>query len=199
MRIASNPERLTAATKRESRSKNASPPAARFVRYESREGVGLFHILHEFDWIVGDLSKPQYRSVKIPKARAREIFLLHSWLHGHTTAPPRTAYDDRLSRSPITWFRSTATEHLRRADRLCDLLRLEGLDIRRIERMQVRGVLWSDDETVVTRRERGPDDAWATKFVRAWLSSRQRDRRVKQKRRRQSAANRKARELKSGL
>lgn len=178
-------------------SNGEQPGRINYVRYETREGVGLFQVLREFDWTVGLLSNPRYRSVRIPKARAREILDLYSWLSGHTSAPPRDAYDDRISREPATWYRACATEHLRHADRLCDLLRMEGLDLRRVERQRLHGILWCDAETIVTRRERGKGDTWADPVVKDWLRSRRSDRRKKQARRKQAAENRKARDYKS--
>lgn len=170
-----------------------------WVRYETRCGEGLFHVARQFVWLADSSTKPRARAVIVSKVALREILQLEDWLRQNTTPPPRGTYDDRICREPITWFRASALEHLRHADRLCELLRKEGLEILRIERKQIRGILWQDEVTAVSRRERRNASQTGESVVTTWINARRAKRRMKQAKRRQSTMNRIAREFKRGL
>ncbi len=123
-------------------------PTARFIRYETRQGAGIFGVGSDFRDILS------IGLIRVPRVIRREIEALAYWLNINTTAPPGEAYADRLSRSPITWFKATATGHVARAERLCRLLNEQGVNLRRVCTDDPGRILFEDDVQIVTRRPR---------------------------------------------
>jgi len=150
-----------------------SPPREaepRFIRFESADnGDGLFATASWF------LDLVAMREIRALRKTIREIEGLYNWLGTNTPAPPPIAYRDDRNRRPVTWFKSTAIEHCRRADRLCELLNRESVNVRRIARSKIPRILWSDDVQVVSRRDREPP-----RPTENFLAVRQRSRRTKQ-------------------
>lgn len=121
-----------------------------FVRFEAANGRGLFSTCSDF------LELVESRTIRVPRQAVRDVETLYRWLCRNTSGTPAGAYRDSRCRQPVTWYKASATEHLRRADLLCALLNRERVDIRRIARRRIGPVLWEDEIQVVTRRERSP-------------------------------------------
>ena len=158
-----------------------------YVRYETGNGDGLFRIYVDFEDLV------RSRIIRTPKKRLREIEALYFWLKENVEPAPVEAYQDRLSRRPVTWLKSSAVEHVRVADRLVGLLNKEGLNIRRVAARDVPRILWEDEVQAITRAGRRPKSVQAG-FPDARFARRQ----VRQRRRRMGAARRKTRSMRRG-
>jgi len=165
-----------------------------YVRFETPDGLGLFHAYHAFLTYAGWRSKG---GIRVAPKRLREMEELHDWLAFHTGAPPPVAYDDDLSRRPVTWYKPGAVEHVRRAERLCCLLNREGVDIWRVARQRPGRILWEDEVHAITRAPRRPQRPMTT--LTAILERRFAARRRRQQRRRMRCGRLAARRLKAAI
>lgn len=95
-----------------------------------------------------------HQSARLSRAELAELNSLKAWLWANTPNPPPEAYDDHRSRRPRTWFKPTATEHIRAAWRIADLLQ-RGQPIRPVQSRTLQ-ILWEDDVQVVAREQRTP-------------------------------------------
>lgn len=173
---------------------NSRQCAAHLVRYEASDGFGFFSAANDFR----DLATNRPRFLRSRTKLEREIESLYTWLRNHTNPVDVSAYKGDRSKYPCTWFKSTAVEHIRHADRLCAILNREGMNIRRLERPMPIRPLWEDDVQVVTRRPRGATfDPFDTPPFASLFERRVAARRSKQAKRRVRAGRAKARRLKS--
>lgn len=155
------------------------------VRFEDSTGVGLFSLISQFeDWIEG-------RHIRLNRRDRRTVLTLITGLRNATRPPALGAYDDTLSRSPVTWFRASAANVVKEADRLVRVLNRLGADIRRVESDRPPPILWEDDIQVITRRPRR-----ASREQPTVVQSRQIDRRKRLQRIRSRAGRKLARRLK---
>lgn len=170
--------------------------ALQLIRYEAPDGFGIFAAANDFR--ESALDRPRF--LRSRTKLGREIESLYTWLRNHTNPVEAAAYKGDRSKYPCTWFKSTAVEHIRHADRLCAIPNKEGMNIRRFERPMPIRPLWEDDLQVVTRRPRGANfdpfesPPFAGLFVRRVAA-----RRSKQAKRRARSGRAKAREMKSSL
>jgi hypothetical protein len=158
------------------------------IRYEDAAGAGLFQIVGMFEDYI------ESRAIRLNRTVAREVNTLVAELRDRTPIPPPGSYDDRLSRRPLTWFRATALDVLKIADRLVLLLNQLGADIRCIRTRRVPAIIWQDAVQVITRAPRR-----ATQTPTGVLLERRRRRRRKLRKLRERAGRRRARQAKSGL
>lgn len=166
----------------------------KLVRYEAPDGFGIFAAANDFR--ESAMNRPRF--LRSRTKLGREIESLYTWLRNHTNPVDVSAYKGDRSKHPCTWFKSTAVEHIRRADRLCAILNREGMNIRRIERPMPIRPLWEDDVQVVTRRPRGAKfDLIDSPPFASLLERRVAARRSKQVKRRARAGRAKARRIKS--
>lgn len=158
------------------------------VRFQSSDGEGILQVASDFL----DLCTGSFRWLRSRTRATREMESILTWLRGNTNPPPCTAYSDTRNRFPYTWYKASAVEHVRRAERLCVLLQREGVDILRIETRLPVLPLWQDDIQVVIRRPRSPKPNKPNVYA-----TRVKNRIAKQRKRRERAGRVKARALKS--
>jgi hypothetical protein len=117
-----------------------------YVRFEGPRGGGLF-------WVASEGSR-LLRRLRMSRSDARKFTDLKSWLWTNTPVPGAGAYQDWRSRHPRTWFKECATEHVRLAWELSDLLCRHGVRIRPLRTRAPGTILWEDQVQVIVRPRR---------------------------------------------
>lgn len=121
-----------------------------YIRYEDKCGDGLFYIYSDFQDLVS------MERIRLPGKIMREIESLGYWLETNTPAPRACAYRDPFSRWPIKWYKPSAREHIARADRLCQLLNEQGVDIVRMCSPKPGSIIYEDGVQIIIRRPSAP-------------------------------------------
>lgn len=113
---------------------------------ESGQQLGIFHAVRYLR-DDGKLSRAE-------EAAANEIF---DWLFEHLDAPDENV----LNKCPaaVSWFRATASEHLRYAQRLVPILEAHGYRVIRTESVKPGKVVYADPIQVFARLSEEADDA----------------------------------------
>jgi hypothetical protein len=115
-----------------------------YIRFETLDGRGLFHVM-------GDIDLHDRRPKGIPRREVRQLDECYEWLYRHTPVPPGSAYSDPLCKYPRTWFKESASMHVRMAWQLSTIVS------RRVERLRpIRSdspgvILWEDEVQAVVR------------------------------------------------
>src|SRR4051794_25307033 len=79
------------------------------IRFETANGEGILMAADDFL----SLANGERHFLRSSQKLLREIETNLNWIRNHTTPPPRSAYSDDRSRSPCTWFKSRAKDHIR--------------------------------------------------------------------------------------
>lgn len=119
------------------------PGFVRFVVHQldpdSRRRQGLFQALGELDKS-GQLSGPQ----------ELEYRTLRNWFSTHLAEPDRLARSSKANalNVAISWFKDTATEHIRQMRRMADILEAHGIPIVMLRSRRPGYVVYEDDHQV---------------------------------------------------
>ncbi len=122
-----------------------------FLRFEARGGRGLFARAFELR------DAARCRDVRMSRKDDREFHELLCWLTNRTPVPPREAYRDDLSRSPLTWWKLSARDHIMHAWRISLILCRYRHRVRPLHSHKPGTILFEDDVQVVVRPNRTND------------------------------------------
>lgn len=117
-----------------------------YIRFESRDGTGLFAEAGSF--------RAEMGARRVPRWARREFVENYDWLSWHTPAPPEEAYVDTRARYPLTWFKQEARGHIARAWRIANILGRHGVHMRPIVSDDPGLILFEDEVQVVVRPKR---------------------------------------------
>lgn len=117
----------------------------RIIRFENFAGDGLFSTMQFFACEIDSRIK------HMPRSKRRDFDSIHYLLHHRTPPAPASAYQDRLSKSPMTWWKTSATWHIRQCRLLMHRFNTYGLGLREITIERPLVTLWEDDLQIVIR------------------------------------------------
>ena len=89
-------------------------------------------------------------SKRLPKADEDELRALHDWFEDHLEIPRRFSRSRRsgAAHKAISWFKSTARDHVRRMRELCRILNENGIATEMITSARPGYVVFEDEHQV---------------------------------------------------
>jgi hypothetical protein len=138
-----------------------------YIRFQNIHGDGVFSFARDFS--------RNMTARGVSRADQRRFDEAYDFIYHHTVPPPESAYSDRFSRYPRTWYKESARQHVHYSRVVAHIMTLHGTTVWvRYARTLPGRLLWEDRVQIVVRppREFRADPKSVEEVVASWSGDR---------------------------